>query len=91
MSTDCNAEYADCTARELARCLASIPSVVAVDRVGSALTPSGRVEIEAIVETTARGTVPNSVTHAVVRSSLGIAPGATQPGNAPGTARVVIR
>ena len=44
----------DCVARELARHLAATPGVLAVDRLGSEVSPSGRVEIEAVVETTAR-------------------------------------
>ena len=36
-------------------------------------TPSGRPEVELIVQSTDRRTLPNAVSHAIVRSSLGIA------------------
>ena len=78
-----------CVATELARTLDRYPSVVAATIVPESESPSGRPEVEAVVETTARGTLPNSVTHAVVRSSLGIAE--CDPGNSPGHKRVVIR
>ena len=83
------ADAPECVARELETQLAARPGVVATDRIGSEFTPSGRVEIEVIVEATARGTVPNCVTWPVVQSSLGIAD--VTAWNAPDTLRVVIR
>jgi ABC-type phosphate transport system ATPase subunit len=79
----------DCVARELARELADLPSVLAVDRIAADLTPSGHVELEVIAEATDRGTVPNAVTHLVVQSSLGIAD--CDPHNVPGYKRVIVR
>jgi hypothetical protein len=75
--------------RELARAIDSIPSVAAVDYLAPHESPSGRPETEIVVEATRRDTVPNSVTAAVVRSSLGVA--AAAPGIDPDYKRVVVR
>lgn len=58
---------------ELARALRTYPSVVDADCLPADETPRGRPEIDAVIEATARGTLPNAVTHAICRSSLGIA------------------
>jgi len=78
-----------CVATELARTLDTYPSVLAATIVPDTESPSGRPELEAVVKATARGTVPNSVTHAITRSSLGIAE--CDPANVPNHKRVVVR
>ena len=78
-----------CVTMELARALDTYPSVLAATVVPESETPSGRPELEAVVENTARDTLPNSVTHAIARSSLGIAD--CDPANTPGYKRVVVR
>jgi hypothetical protein len=74
---------------ELARALRTYPSVVAADCIAADETPSGRPEIDCVIEATARGTLPNAVTHAVCRSSLGIAD--VTDANAIRHKRVVVR
>ena len=74
---------------ELARSLESIPSVVDADHLDAADSPSGRDELDVVVQATARNTLPNSVTHAIVLSSLGIAD--VTDANALNHKRVVVR
>jgi hypothetical protein len=76
-------------ADELARRLESQPAVVATDRLSAQTSLSGRETVEATVQATDRGTVPNSVTRAVVQSSLGLAE--VSPANAPEHKVVIIR
>jgi hypothetical protein len=76
-------------ADELARRLESQPPVVATDRLSADVALTGRETIEATVENTDRGTLPNSVTRAVVQSSLGLAE--VSPANAPDHKVVIIR
>jgi len=76
-------------ADELARRLESQPAVVGTDRLSADVSLSGRETIEATVENTDRGTLPNSVTRAVVQSSLGLAE--VSPANAPDHKVVIIR
>jgi len=76
-------------AMELARLLDGYPSVTAATLVDETDAPSGHAELDVLVETTARNTVPNTVAHAIVRSSLGIA--AVDPANNPDYKRVIVR
>jgi hypothetical protein len=76
-------------ADELARRLESQPSVVATDRLSAQTSLAGRETVEATVKATSRGTLPNSVTRAVVQSSLGLAE--VSPANAPDHKVVIIR
>jgi hypothetical protein len=76
-------------ATELARDLQQYPSVLATTIVPAEESPRGRVEVELTVEQTARDTIPNAVTHAIVRSSMGIGP--SDPHNNPDYRRVVVR
>jgi hypothetical protein len=76
-------------ADELARRLESQPSVVATDRLSAQTSLANRVTVEATVKNTDRGTLPNSVTRAVVQSSLGLAE--VSPANAPDHKVVIIR
>jgi hypothetical protein len=76
-------------ADELARRLESQPAVVATDRLSAQTSLSGRETVEATVKSTDRGTLPNSVTRAVVQSSLGLAE--VSPANAPEHKVVIIR
>jgi len=76
-------------ADELARRLESQPAVVATDRLSAQTSLSGRETVEATVRATDRGTVPNSVTRAVVQSSLGLAE--VSPANAPDHKVVIVR
>jgi hypothetical protein len=76
-------------ADELARRLESQPAVVATDRLSADVALTGRETIEATVENTDRGTLPNSVTRAVVQSSLGLAE--VSPANAPDHKVVIVR
>jgi hypothetical protein len=76
-------------ADELARRLESQPAVVATDRLSADVALTGRETVEATVENTDRGTLPNSVTRAVVQSSLGLAE--VPPANAPDHKVVIIR
>jgi hypothetical protein len=76
-------------ADELARRLESQPAVVATDRLSADVALTGRETVEATVENTDRGTLPNSVTRAVVQSSLGLAE--VSPANAPDHKVVIIR
>ena len=76
-------------ADELARRLESQPAVVATDRLSADVSLSGRETVEATVRETSRGTLPNSVTRAVVQSSLGLAE--VSPANAPDHKVVIVR
>jgi hypothetical protein len=76
-------------ADELARRLESQPAVVATDRLSADVALTGRETIEATVENTDRGTLPNAVTRAVVQSSLGLAE--VSPANVPNHKVVIIR
>jgi len=76
-------------ADELARRLESQPAVVGTDRLSADVALTGRETVEATVENTDRGTLPNSVTRAVVQSSLGLAE--VTPANAPDHKVVIIR
>ena len=76
-------------ADELARRLESQPSVVGTDRLSADVSLAGRETVEATVKATSRGTLPNSVTRAVVQSSLGLAE--VSPANAPNHLVVIIR
>jgi len=76
-------------ADELARRLESQPAVVGTDRLSADVSLSGRETVEATVRATDRGTLPNSVTRAVVQSSLGLAE--VSPANVPGHKVVIIR
>ena len=76
-------------ADELARRLRTQPSVVAVDVIDADAARAGRVTVEALAQTTDRGTVPNALTRATVDSSLGIVN--VFDANAIGHKRVVIR
>jgi len=68
------ADSPECVASELARSLDTYPSVVAATIVPEGRGPDpDRVTLEVLAERTARGTLPNTVAHAVVRSSLGLA------------------
>jgi hypothetical protein len=74
---------------ELARELDAIPSVAGADVLAAHRTPSGRPEVDLLVESTDRGTLPNSVAFAIVQSSLGIAD--CTAANAVDHKRVVVR
>jgi len=76
-------------ADELARRLDSQPPVVGTDRLSADVSLSGRETVEATVKTTSRGTLPNSVTRAVVQSSLGLVE--VSPANAPDHKVVIVR
>jgi len=76
-------------ADELARRLESQPAVVATDRLSAQTSLANRETVEATVRETSRGTLPNSVTRAVVQSSLGLAE--VSPANAPEHKVVIIR
>ena len=74
---------------ELAAELDSYPSVAGADVLGAHCTPSGRPEVDLLVEATDRGTLPNSVAFAIVQSSLGVAD--CTAANAPDYKRVIVR
>jgi hypothetical protein len=76
-------------ATELARDLGQFPSVLSATVVPEDEGPHGRVEVELTVKKTDRDTIPNAVTHAIVRSSMGI--GSADPHNNPDYKRVVVR
>ena len=76
-------------ADELARRLESQPSVVGTDRLSADVSLANRETVEATVRATSRGTLPNSVTRAVVQSSLGLAE--VSPANAPDHLVVIVR
>jgi len=76
-------------ADELARRLESQPSVVATDRLSADVSLANRETVEATVKATSRGTLPNSVTRAVVQSSLGLVE--VSPANAPDHKVVIVR
>jgi len=69
--------------------LESQPSVVATDRLSADVSLANRETVEATVKATSRGTLPNSVTRAVVQSSLGLAE--VSPANAPDHKVVIVR
>jgi hypothetical protein len=85
----CRTETAGGMADELAFCLQTLPSVVAADVLEADETPSGRMEIDAVVKATDRGTLPNSVTNKISQSALGIE--TCTDANAIGHKRVLIR
>ena len=59
-------------ALELSRDLQSYPTVRSVSVLPSDESASGQPELELVCSATKRGTVPNTITHCVTRSSLGI-------------------